>query len=149
MNVRPEFLPALPAPKLLKQVAELAQTLDGAAAKKHEHQQMLDRFNRLTGKTYELTDFWGLSDPEAAHEFAEIALCSVRRFSDVQDSEFLEIISFLLEGRGSERDMYYWFEFLRQHLPHPAPSDLIFQGDRGPEEILHLLKTHQPIVLED
>ncbi|GGJ50895.1 hypothetical protein GCM10008938_41120 [Deinococcus roseus] len=129
-------------------MAELAQTLEKAASKNHEYQQQLDRFNRLTGKNYVLTDFWGLSDSVAALEFAQIALCRVKRFVFVHDEEYLEIIRFLLQGRGTDLELYYWTEFLTTHLPHPAPSDLIFRGDREPEEILEALKNYRTLPLD-
>ncbi|GEM48581.1 bacteriocin immunity protein [Deinococcus cellulosilyticus] len=145
MNIRPHLLPPELDLELVGQVAELAADLQDEP-ENPESSRLLE-FNRLTGQNYTHSHFRGLSGSIDAHDFAEIALSPVDHFEDVQDEEFLEIIRFLLEGLGSERDLGYWLEFLQRHLPHPSPSDLIFQAELSPEDILHQLKTYPPIVL--
>lgn len=145
MNIRPHLLPPELDLELVGRVAELASDLQDEP-ENPESMRLLE-FNRLTGQAYIHSYFRGLSGSIDAHDFAEIALSPVAFFDDVEDREFLEIIRFLLEGKGTERDLSYWLEFLHRHLPHPSPNKLIFQGGRSPEEILQALKTYPSIVL--
>lgn len=143
MNLRHEFLPPVLDLELIGQVAHLAQQLQDAPER--PDCPLLEAFNRLTGQQYVHAHFRGISGALDAHDFAEIALSPVRCFPDVQDSEFLEIIAFLLEGRGTERELAYWLEFLHLHLPHPAPADLIFFDALPAPEVLERLKNHRPL----
>lgn len=143
MNLRSEFLPPKLDLELIGQVAHLAQQLQDAPER--PDCPLLAEFNRLTGQRYVHAHFRGISGALDAHDFAEIALSPVPHFADVQDSEFLEIIAFLLEGSGTEREMAYWLEFLHLHLPHPAPTDLIFSDALSAPEVLERLKNHRPL----
>lgn len=67
----------------------------------------------------------------------------------MQREQLIAIVKKLMNNEGSEEEQDQLLDSLRQHVPHPQVSDLIFwdQHDRSAEQIVEEALRYKPIIL--
>ncbi len=105
-------------------------------------------FNSATASNLDVAAFHGAWEGSGTRTLVETVLRPApAKVIDITDHELLEIITYLMEGEGTESEQSYWLDFLDRNLPHPAISDLIYYDDLTSEEVLRRAKSYQPILL--
>ena len=160
MDLRKELLPPPLDESLVRQLAELAEQLDGCRSDRQNCRELLRQFHQLTGLSLTLRDFHFSGAISADSFVREMVTAPPQRDKEITDDELLEIIRRIIEADGSEHQLNYWLELLAVNIPNRQISDLIYwpgeyfgDGDHSrelaPKEILDLARQQRrpPILL--
>lgn len=137
MELRKVLLPPeLDADKVIH-LEYLANKIINCLHSGNNHSQLLNCFNQLSVRHYNIHDFDAAFGSIGMKEFAREALMPNPVYiPDITREEYLEIIQRVASADYLELETTWWLELLNRNLPHPAVSDLIYYQDLDPEEIL-------------
>src|SRR6476659_7971095 len=130
MELRRELTPPELDESLAARLAELAASIDGAAA--GEWEDDLAEFNRLAGTSIPFEEFQGIYGGEEHVNFVRRVLRrpALSADSNLSTAEMAEIVSRIIAG-GKHCDFYV--EVFRANCRHPSGTDLIFWPNLVPE----------------
>ena len=65
----------------------------------------------------------------------------------MERNELITLVKEIISWQGTEDELAGKLLLLKQNVPHPAPSDLIFWDDLTPEEVVDKALSYKPIAL--
>jgi hypothetical protein len=146
MELRQELLPPALDSGLLVKLEELFQVIVESSNAERE----IEEFNRLTGKNFTFFDFVEYYEYTSADDFIQVAATpEPLKVYGITKEELIETVKRIMSTSGSERDSWWYRTLLYRNVPHPHPTDLIFQNKKEltAEEIVEEILAYQPIVL--
>ncbi len=148
MRVRPTILPLPLNEQRVQHLTDLADAIVAAMNAGDDPLRLIAEFNTAAACNLDVAAFHGAWEGSGTRTLVETVLRPApAKVADITDHELLEIITYLMEGKGTESEESYWLDFLDRNLPHPAISDLIYYEDLTPAEVLQRTKSYQPILL--
>lgn len=112
----------------------------------NDYRQLLNTFNQLSVRQYNIDDFGAAFGSIGMKEFARKALMpNPPHLPEITKEEYIEIIQRVASADYLESETTWWLELLNRNLPHPAIFDLIYYEDLEPEEILDKALSYKSI----
>lgn len=141
--------------KLVERLVNLADNIVIHIEKGFDPDELIAEFNNLAKCGYTHEEFATFPEATTTKNFVEITLTPKPvKDDDITDQDLLQLIEWIKEAKGSEREQNYWLMILDRNLPHPEISGLIYwPSEHGlpdkltAEEILAEAKAYKVIQL--
>lgn len=148
MKLRPLLLPPELNQERINAVAHLADEIVGRLDSNCDFGALIDEFNLLVARPYNILDFDSAASSMSMEEFGKFALTPEAPYlADLSRQEQLELIwrvGFSEYGVYEEHELQYWSDMLHRNL---GGAPLSFGSLTTPEDVLEKALNYKPIAL--
>lgn len=148
MKLRKELEPVKRTNEFKKMIKSKIEQIESILQNGKAAVREIEEFNQLTGREYDEYYFLNYWRSVSIDDFVDEASNPYPvKVIDITKDELVEIVRRIQDVETFGNDTVYYLEVLEANIMMPSISDLIYDSDLSPEEIIEEGLRYKPIIL--